>query len=60
MLNLGRMNVSLAINVQNEEEKSLLKQELSGAFFLKEAELAKSMSIHILERFGVVPKIHKK
>jgi CPA2 family monovalent cation:H+ antiporter-2 len=47
--------IEIAIRVQNEEEKALLTQEIEGVFFLGEAELAKSMSEHILKRFGIDP-----
>ena len=56
MLNIARKlnpKIEVAIRAQNEEEKILLSQEVKGAFFLSEEELAKNISEYILNRFGM-------
>ncbi|MBA2650632.1 MAG: cation:proton antiporter [Legionella sp.] len=45
-------HLSIVIRAENEEEKILLGQEVKGAFFLGEEELAKSISEYILNKFG--------
>ncbi|KTD23483.1 monovalent cation:proton antiporter (CPA2 family) [Legionella lansingensis] len=56
MLNIAQKinsKIEVAIRVQNEEEEALLSQEIDGAFFLSEEELAKGISEYILNRFGM-------
>lgn len=45
--------IELVIQAQNEEEKTLLNQEIKGTFFFSEVELAQSISQHVLERYGI-------
>ncbi|VEB38597.1 monovalent cation:proton antiporter (CPA2 family) [Legionella sainthelensi] len=45
--------IELVIRAQNEEEKTLLNQEIKGTFFFSEVELAQSISQHVLDRYGI-------
>lgn len=45
--------ISIVARIQNEEEANLLREEVKGVFFLSEEELAKNMSQHILDQFGM-------
>lgn len=45
--------IEIAIRSEDEEEVTLLEQEIDGIFFMSEEELAKGMSQHILSRFGL-------
>jgi len=44
--------IETVVRTHNEEEAALLRQEGTGAVFLGEQELARSMIRHVLERFG--------
>ena len=44
--------IETVIRTHNEEEAGLLAHESSGKVFLGEDQLAKSISRHVLERYG--------
>lgn len=44
--------IETVLRTHSEEEAALLEREDSGKVFLGEDELAKGMSLHVLERFG--------
>lgn len=53
-------SIEVAIRTEDEMETHLLKQEIDGAFFFSENELAKGMSRYILDRFGLSKSKKKK
>lgn len=45
-------NIEIVIRTHNEDEASLLKHEGPGKVFFTEEEIAKNMSLYVLERLG--------
>lgn len=45
-------NIEIVIRTHNEDEASLLKHDGPGKVFFAEEELAKNMSLYVLDRFG--------
>lgn len=51
-------SINVILRTHNEEEAQLLEADTLGTVFLSEHELAKGMSNHVLEKFGITS--HKK
>ena len=45
-------NIEIVIRTHNKDEASLLKHEGPGKIFFAEEEIAKNMSLYVLDRFG--------
>ena len=47
--------IETVVRTHNEEEAALLAREAAGRVFFGEEELARGMSRHVLERYGMAP-----
>ena len=45
--------MGIAIHVKNKDEEALFSQEINVVFFISEIELAKGISRHVVDRFGM-------